>query len=390
MTSAATAPPTCSPLRVLFVAGSLGQGGAEKQLTYMARALAESGNEVRVFSVTRDEYYQATLERLGVPVTLANTARSRSRRLAALLKETYRFAPHVLQASHFFMNPYVGVAARLHGALGVGAIRNDGLRGMNALGRARWLALRVPDGLIANSHLATENAVTAGLQLRRIVVLPNVIDVPAFDKAVADRRIRLRSSSEVVVVTVGRLVDVKRIDRFLRVLAQARKHVVTLRGIVIGDGDNTTQLLRLATQLGLLPHAVSFLGSRDDVPPLLAAADIMLLTSDSEGFPNAILEAMAAGLPVASTPAGDAARIVIDGRTGFVVDFENVELMAARLVQLARSAPLRARLGQAGRRRVLEQYSFDGLAQRLLSAYRSLASSSGRSRKTLRLLRMTS
>jgi glycosyltransferase involved in cell wall biosynthesis len=99
----------------------------------------------------------------------------------------------------------------------------------------------------------------------------------------------------------------------------------------------------------------------------------MALTSDQEGFPNVLLEAMAARLPVIATPAGDAGIVVEDGVTGCVVDFEDVRGMAERMVCLAQSASLRRQLGEAGRRRVERDYSFTSLAPRLMNLYKEVA-----------------
>jgi len=134
---------------------------------------------------------------------------------------------------------------------------------------------------------------------------------------------------------------------------------------------------KLATELEILPNTVTFLGQRDDVPALLKQAEIFFLTSDEEGFPNVILEAMAAHLPVITTPAGEAGGVVQNGVTGYVVPFDDVEGMAELMVHLARLPDLRCQLGNAGRQRVERLYSFEGLADRLLSIYRSIAERQG-------------
>jgi glycosyltransferase involved in cell wall biosynthesis len=101
--------------------------------------------------------------------------------------------------------------------------------------------------------------------------------------------------------------------------------------------------------------------------------DVLLHTSDHEGFPNVLLEAMAARLPVVTTPAGDAGRVVEDGGTGYVVAFDDIGRMAQRVLQLAHSPPLRRRFGEAGRQYAERYYSYSGLARRLLATYRAIA-----------------
>jgi glycosyltransferase involved in cell wall biosynthesis len=170
-------------------------------------------------------------------------------------------------------------------------------------------------------------------------------------------------------VVVGRLIPEKRIDRFLRALALARAQAPQLRGAIVGDGPERLSLETLARGSGLLPEGVRFLGARSDVTRLLKGADVLVLSSDSEGFPNVLLEAMAARTPVVTTPAGDAARVVVDGETGWVVPFEDEGAMAARLIEAARDPSRARRFGEAGRRRAAERYATSHLAASLREIY---------------------
>ena len=98
--------------------------------------------------------------------------------------------------------------------------------------------------------------------------------------------------------------------------------------MIVGDGPLWTALHQRAQDLGLLPDGVAFLGRRNDVPALLGSADMLVLSSDHEGCPNVVMEAMAARRPVVTTPAGDAGVLVEDGVSGYVVPFDDVEAMA--------------------------------------------------------------
>jgi glycosyltransferase involved in cell wall biosynthesis len=112
---------------------------------------------------------------------------------------------------------------------------------------------------------------------------------------------------------------------------------------------------------------------------------MLVLSSDREGFPNILLEAMAARIPVVATPAGDIQEVVREGVTGYVVPFDDVEGIAKRMVRLAKSPDLRHQLGEAGRQQAERIYSYEGLADRLLSTYRSIAEQQG-NRRVLRAL----
>jgi glycosyltransferase involved in cell wall biosynthesis len=183
-----------------------------------------------------------------------------------------------------------------------------------------------------------------------------------------------------VAIAVGNLLPVKRIDRFLAALRLARLRSPDLRGVVVGDGPERQRLEATAAELGLLPDGIAFLGSRDDVPGLLRQADMLVLSSEHEGFPNAVLEAMGARLPVVATRCGDVERIVADGVTGFVVPPDDVEGMAERMSALAGSLELRRRLGEAGRAVAERTYASWRLAGRLQETYQAIAERRRRAR----------
>jgi len=204
-------------------------------------------------------------------------------------------------------------------------------------------------------------------------IVPNVIDLVDFDAQALAVRPIIRRSESPVLVTACTLANRKRVDRFLAALSLARRSMPQLRGIIIGDGPERSNLEALAGECGLLPDGVQFLGRSQAVPAILRQADIFLLTSQHEGFPNVLLEAMAARLPVVTTPAGDAGRVVEHDATGYVVSFDDIDGMARRLLQLATSPPLRRQLGDAGRARVERSYSYTGLASCLLETYRGIA-----------------
>jgi glycosyltransferase involved in cell wall biosynthesis len=364
-------------LRVALVAGTLDRGGAEKQLLYMARALAGAGVDVRVYSLGRGEFFEAELRRIGIPPIWIGRHAHPVLRIIALLRALANFRPHIVQSAHFYTNLYVAAAALVHRAVGLGAIRNDGYHDVSANGRwGRWL-LRLPSALLANSQTAKSNAESLGVRPETVYVVPNVIDLSAIDPLAVDYDRPAWACDRIVVASVARHARAKRLERFLGAVARARIEVPTIFGVLIGTGPEREHLQTMAQRLGLGASCVAFLGARDDVVRLLGAADLLLLTSDEEGFPNAILEAMAVQLPVITTPAGDAGLVVQDDVTGYVVPFDDVEQIAERVVRLARSPELRCSFGRAGRLRVEQCFSFEQLAASLLGTYQSIAAARG-------------
>jgi glycosyltransferase involved in cell wall biosynthesis len=357
--------------RVALLAGKLGQGGAEKQLVYMARALCQAGVDVRLYSLTRGEFHEAELQRLGLPPCWVGRFSSPLARLATLTAALRQFRPHIVQSAHFYTNLYASLSGRLCRAVAIGALRSDLAFHLETHGRwARWL-LHMPSALLANSYAAKRDL--EGLSIRaKISVIPNVIDLAGFDAPCSEAAPSLGAVGRPVAVALGNLIAVKRLERFLLALAQARRVVAGLTGVIIGDGPERPDLEQRADALGLLPEGVRFMGRRNDVPALLKQADMLVLCSDHEGFPNVLLEAMAARLPVITTPVGDGAVVVQDGVTGYLVACHDVDGMAERMARVAGSPNLRRQLGEAGRKRAEQEYSFESLAARLLLVYQNL------------------
>jgi glycosyltransferase involved in cell wall biosynthesis len=362
-------------VRVALVAGGLAQGGAERQLLHLALALRGMHADVRVYSLTRDGAYHDRLRSAGIEPVWMGRFSSPPARTADLARRLASFRPHVVQACHSFVNLYAALGARASGSLSLGALRSSLRHCREANGGwTRWL-MSVPDAIVTNSDLARREILDSGFAAPgRVFVLPNAVDLPAFALA----RVEAGDGAPVQAAFVGRIVASKRLDVFLRSLAAARAGGAGVRGVVAGSGPALPGAEALAASLGLDDGAVSFLGERNDVPALLAASDMFVLTSDDEGLPNALLEAMAAGLPVVSTPAGDAARIVETGVNGILVPFGDVAACAKAIAGLAASADLRRRLGGAARESVRRDFALESLPARLRALYRSAALLKGR------------
>ena len=362
----------CEPLRVALVAGTLGQGGAEKQLLYIARALRDANVEVKVFSLTQAEFYESLLTEIGLQPTWVGRRQHPMSRLVTLSGAVRQFRPHILQSIHFFTNLYTAIIARQHGAVGIGSIRGDTLSSLKANAFwGKWL-LQMPHSLIVNSYCAKATAEASGVRAEKVHVLPNVLNLTDFDSRFDSATLPQNDPGSTTVMAIGRLIPGKRFERFITAIAEGRRRGEPLKGILVGDGPERGKLESIARTHGLQDH-LSFLGRRDDVVALLKQASMLVLCSDNEGFPNVLLEAMAARLPVITTPAGDAGSVVHDGITGYVVPFDDPQMLVDRMVALGKSRDLRVRMGEAGRQRLEDHYTFESLAPRLLSIYRDIA-----------------
>ncbi|MCX6430856.1 MAG: glycosyltransferase, partial [Actinobacteria bacterium] len=147
--------------------------------------------------------------------------------------------------------------------------------------------------------------------------------------------------TQIYCAFIGRITHIKRPDRFLDVVAALKKEGVALHFVVAGDGQLLEECKSRVTKDSL---SVTFLGWRSDIETILAASDMVVLTSDNEGTPLCLIQAGMAHLPVVSTRVGSVPEIIADGETGFVVDL-SVEALAEALSTLVQEATLRSEMG---------------------------------------------
>jgi glycosyltransferase involved in cell wall biosynthesis len=176
------------------------------------------------------------------------------------------------------------------------------------------------------------------------------------------------------LVTVGRLQAPKDVLTLVRALAELPQRAY--EGVIVGDGPDRPALESEIRRLDLEP-VVQLAGERTDVPELLAAADVFVLSSRSEGLPLSILEAMAAGLPVVATNVGGVPELVVEGETGFLVPPGDPQALAVALERLLGDSALRRRLGAAGRRRAEERFDLVSTRQAHLDLYSALLAVAG-------------
>jgi glycosyltransferase involved in cell wall biosynthesis len=162
---------------------------------------------------------------------------------------------------------------------------------------------------------------------------------------------------------VAALRPEKNHELFLHLARRVIEQLPTARFLVVGDGPRRKELERCAAELGA-ERQINFLGMREDVPRLLAAMDVFVLTSHVEANPVSILEAMSAGRPVVATNVGSIHEAVEEGRTGFLVPPGDVARLSDRVLELLRNRQLRRSMGAAGRNAVVARWSIDTMVRR--------------------------
>lgn len=221
------------------------------------------------------------------------------------------------------------------------------------------LALRPCDRIIAVGEAVREALVVyEGLPAARIAVIYNGVKVEEFVKAQTMRQ-QVRGAlgiqeHEVVFIHVARFDPLK--DHATAVRGFAELSSAASRLILVGDGPTKPEVESLVKGLGL-EKRLALLGFRTDIPELLAAADVFLLTSLSEGVPVTIIEAMAAGLPVIATAVGGVPELIGGGREGILVAPKDPKALARAMALLCQNPELRQHMGRAAQQKALRQFT---------------------------------
>jgi glycosyltransferase involved in cell wall biosynthesis len=245
-------------------------------------------------------------------------------------------------------------------------VRIGSRRGLNPDRRPslRWLqrlSYTAAHRIVANSRAAARQLEREGVPDSRVSVVYNGLDLDRFPDRLPCRKTHR-------VLAVAGIRHVKGIDVLVEAAARVVAAVPDVRFVVAGDGPDRSKAEAQARALGV-DRAFEFLGHRDDVPALMAEADVFVLPSRSEAFPNALLEAMAAGLPVVASRVGGVVELVEHGHTGLIVAPDDPDALAGSLIQLLRESARAAAIGAAARESVRARYSVDRMVQQFEALY---------------------
>jgi glycosyltransferase involved in cell wall biosynthesis len=235
------------------------------------------------------------------------------------------------------------------------------------------------DGIVSVSEATLRGVQSLHATSVPTACIPRAIDVEAFQPARSRNQVRAELGADAgipVVLYVGSLTQEKRPDRLARVFAAVRATVPEAELWVVGSGPLDDDLAGQLAISGDAAHA-RLLGVRDDVADLMNAADLLLLTSDTEGTPGVLLEAGAASLAVVATRVGGVADCIADGRTGVLVGREDEEGFARAAVALLRDPSARKQMGIEARYRVAESFALSAITQDYLRFYRTVLNGVG-------------
>ena len=372
--------------KILIVIGQLEIGGTEKQLSYVLPRIAGSEFQIVVFSFTPGGHIREILCSNGIevisPPVNSNNVINGARAVVSLVREMIRQKPaalHFILPKAYLVAGLVTYFFRCKKVLSRRSLNHYQQRRIFARPIEKFLHRRL-DLALANSSAIAKQLFEEGVDKNKIAVVYNGVDLEKYTASEALRntqRSKLDLSPETCcIIIVANLIEYKGHRTLFEALGRLGAATSkSWRLLVVGaDNGNLRSVLQQQTKELGIDENIRWMGQVADVQPLLAASDIGVSASYEEGFSNAILEYMAAGLPVVATTVGGSPEVVMEGRTGLLVAPRNDEALCDALQKLAGSESLRMSLGKQARQHVFENFSIEKCANEHASVYRSLLS----------------
>lgn len=372
-------------MKVVILVDSLIRGGAERQALLTLKELARRGFDVRLV-----RYYESPggydwpadldarvvlIEKEGRPIRFMWRFCRYLRREQIDVVHGFKDAPGIYACICGWL---AGVPVRIVGhrtqSLPVGMLRRV----------FRWIK-RFATAWIGNTQAVVDVLrQDLGVPAERLFVVHNGLEADRFqpDRSREAARERLGIAPDAGVVTMVAVLRAgKNHKMFVRMAARVRDRKPNTVFLIVGDSDPSEPACLSEVQAEVrragLEGSIRFLGMRTDIPDILCATDVSVLTTSFEGMSNALLESMAAGVSVVSTDYVGARELVVDGEQGFLVPLNDDQAMADRVIRLLEDPSLRSRMGRAGADRVEREFSTRAMGERLEAIYMRLVSGRG-------------
>ena len=366
-------------MNITHVVENLNRGGLERVVLDLVKLQRQQGHRCQVVCLFERGALAHELDAAGIPVHACDKRRGFDLKALSHVRRLIREHHTEVLHSHNAVAHYLAVLASL--GLGVDKLINTrhGMGGMQRWNRAEMLyraSLARTDAVAMVCEAACNGAIEHGLVPRRkLRVVPNGLRVQEFTVASPAARERLRQalglpSQTRLVGTVGRLNWAKDQASLIRAFRRVHAQLPDSALVLVGDGSLRPELEACARDEGLA-GAVHFLGDRNDVRELLQGLDVFALSSVSEGYSMALLEASATALAIVATDVGGNREIVQHGVTGSIVPARDVEALALAILGLLRNPEHAARLGSAARAMMEASGSLEAMALRYAALYES-------------------
>ena len=365
-------------LSIVMLSTSMGMGGADRQILYLARALLAKGYDLQIVSMTPLGPMGLEAQVQGLPVHSLNMQRGvpdpiALLRLVNLLRQ---WQPQILH-SHMV---HANLMARVTRFLIPIPVVVTTAHNINEGGKWAEIAYRLTGSWCDLTTQVSQAGVERYVHIKavpehKIRLTPNTVDNNQFCPNLEVRqRIRqeLALEEKFVWLAVGRYHQQKDYPNMLKAFAQVVSQYPDALLLIAGDALLGSDVETLANSLGINSN-VQFLGVRRDVPALMNGADAYVMSSAWEGMPMVLLEASATGLPIVATDVGGNREVVLDGESGFLVPPQAPIALGKAMLRLMELPPDRRRqMGEVGRSHAESKYSIEQIVKMWENLYREL------------------
>lgn len=367
---------------VLQFIGSFHQGGSERQAVQLMRLLREDGSfNVQIATLENDGVLREEVEKIGftkIP-EFKLTSFYDLNFFKQLLKCANFLRENKIEIIHthdFYTNIFGMFASQIFRvSLAIASKRETGGMRSKMQKRIEKLAFRQANAIVANSEAVKKYLISEGIPTEKIKVIYNGLDLERLTPKNTDRKticaeLGLPSDENIKFITLVANLrhKVKNQPMFLRTAQKVLQKFPNAHFILAGEGELREDLEKLAKELKIAENT-HFIGRCAKVPELLSVSFAGVLTSFNEGFSNSILEYMAAKLPVVATNVGGAGEAIIENETGFLVESDDDEAMANRLIELLENEEKAQNFGVKGREIVEEKFSCAAQLENTLKLY---------------------
>jgi glycosyltransferase involved in cell wall biosynthesis len=353
------------PVPIAFVFSSFEPGGTEQQMVQLIERLDRSRWKVHVVSMRSGGQFLNRVARSSQLVTFPVTSFRRPQVLSRLWSFARWCRQNRIAIAHTVDQP-----ANIFGLAGASLagvpVRIANRRYVN-IGRttielsAQRLAYVKAHTIVANCRAAADRLIYERVPAHKIAIISNGIDATRYTERQPRRTLRR-------VIMVANLRPDKGHDVLIDAAARVLERVPDMQFELVGAGRLHASLVERAENRRV-SHALTFSGHQDEIARRLSAADIFVLPSRTEAFPNAVLEAMAAGLPIVASDVGGIPELIDNGRSGLLIPTDDPAALADRLFDLASDPGWAAKLGAAARVDVLARYSFTRMVTEFQNLY---------------------
>lgn len=350
------------PVNVLYMIDSLTHGGTEKQVAELIRHLDRTRIQPHLCTLKPSS---GLYDELDVPKICLDFSSFGSIALVRVLRNLSRFISdnRIDIVQTFFQDPFL-LAAMIkpfHRIKLIGSFRDLGFWRTKAESRKMRIACSFFDGFIANSQAVKDHFVAQdNLPPDRVAVIYNGFDLSAIPPP---PRSYDTTASSIVGIVANLNRPVKRVQDFVTAAAIVHKKCPDTSFVIVGGGHLQPELESLAATLGI-GHCTLFTGMVSNPLEYVATFSVGVITSETEGLCNAIIEYMACGVPVVASRVGGNPELVVEGVNGYLYGFGDCHELAAAILRLLESREDRERIGSNNRSKVLEQFSVESMVRR--------------------------